>query len=165
MNTDFFDIVANKEKIHKELIFYSLFLMVFENFVHHWKETIRSFYSNGLAKDEQTGECYDFIKETWIDGACHTSKDKKKENDFEQKVFQRVKKNGKNSPKLSMFRWMTDFQLIDDEDYTILEKCYNKRNEYAHEIAGCLNRYVTKEEKKLLKSLIAISEKATKNGF
>lgn len=55
MNTDFLDIVTNREKIQKELIFYSLFLMVFENFVHHWKETIRSFFSNGFAKDEQTG--------------------------------------------------------------------------------------------------------------
>lgn len=165
MNTDFLDIVTNREKIQKELIFYSLFLMVFENFVHHWKETIRSFFSNGFAKDEQTGEYYDFVKVTWIDGVCHTSRDKEKEKDFNRRVYQRVKKNGKNNPKLSMFRWMADSLFIDDEDYTILEKCYDRRNEYAHDIAGCLNRFVTKEEKGLLKSLIAISVKATKNGF
>ena len=162
MNTDFLDIVTNKEKLQKELIFYSLFLMVFENFVHHWKETIRSFFSNGFAKDEQTGEYYDFVKETWIDGVCHTSRDKEKETDFYRKVYQRVKKNGKNNPKLSMFRWMADSQFIDDEDYMILEKCYEKRNEYAHGISKCLNRFVSKEEKELLKSLIAVSEKAAK---
>jgi hypothetical protein len=162
MNTDFLEIVTNKEKVQKELIFYSLFLMVFENFVHHWKDTIRSFYSNGFAKDEQTGEYYDFVKVTWIDGVCHTSRDTEKEKDFNHIVFQRVKKNGRNNPKLSMFRWMADSQFIDDDDYIILEKCYEKRNDYAHDIAGCLNRFVTKEEKELLKSLIAISEKAAK---
>ena len=105
-------------------------------------------------------EYYDFVKVTWIDGVCHTSRDKEKEKDFNRRVYQRVKKNGKNNPKLSMFRWMADSQFIDDEDYTILEKCYDRRNEYAHDIAGCLNRFVTKEEKGLLKSLIAISVKA-----
>lgn len=163
MNTDFIDIVTNKDKIQKELIFYSLFLMVFENFVNHWKETIRSFYSNAFAKDEHTGEYYDFVKVTWIDGVWHTSRDKKKEQEFNKEVFQRVKKNEKNNPKLSMFRWMTDSQFIDEEDYAILEKCYDKRNKYAHDIAGCLDRFVTKEEKELLKSLIVISEKAAKN--
>lgn len=162
MNTDFIEIVTNKDKIQKELIFYSLFLMVFENFVHYWKETIRSFYSNGFAKDEQTGEYYDFVKVTWIDGVWHTSRDKKKEQEFNKEVFQKIKKNGKNNPKLSMFRWMTDSLFIDEEDYAILEKCYDKRNEYAHNIAKCLNRFVSKEEKELLKSLIAISKKAAK---
>ena len=44
MNVDFLDIVTSKEKIQKELIFYSLFLMFFENVVNHWKETFRSFF-------------------------------------------------------------------------------------------------------------------------
>ena len=72
MSTDFINIVSDKDRLQKELIFYSLFLMVFENFVSHWKETIRSFYSNGMAIDEQTGKYYDFVKVTWIDGVCHT---------------------------------------------------------------------------------------------
>lgn len=163
MNTDFLDIIGDKDKLQKELIFYSLFLMVFENFVSHWKETIRSFYSNGFAKDEQTGEYYDFVKVRWIGRECHTSKDKEKEKQFNQEVFQRVKRNGKNSPKLSMFRWMTDNHFVDEEDYSVLENCYNKRNEYAHGIDSCLERYVTKGEKVLLKSLIEISKKASKN--
>lgn len=161
MKSDFFDIVSNKEKIQKELIFYSLFLMVFENFVSGWKETIRSYYTNGIAKDEQTGEYYDFVKVKWVDGVCHTSRDKEKEKSFNQIVFQRVKKNSKNNGKLSMFRWMADFQIIDDNDYYVLEKCYDRRNEYAHNIAGCLNRFVTKEEKELLKSFMEINKKAT----
>ena len=87
MNTDFLDIIGDKDKLQKELIFYSLFLMVFENFVSQWKETIRSFYSNGIAKDEQTGEYYDFVKVRWIDGECHTSKDKEKESVTKEKLL------------------------------------------------------------------------------
>lgn len=163
MDSDFFDIITNKEKLQKELVFYSLFLMVFENFVSHWKDTIRSFYSNGFAKDEQTGEYYDFVKTKWVDGECITTRDKEKEQEFNKEVFQLVKKNGKNNPKLSMFRWMTNNHFIDEEDYKILERCYDKRNEYAHGIANCLNRFVTQEEKELLKSLMRTNEKASKN--
>lgn len=42
MSTDFINIVSYKDRLQKELIFYSLFLMVFENFVSHWKENIHS---------------------------------------------------------------------------------------------------------------------------
>lgn len=147
MSTDFINIVSDKDRLQKELIFYSLFLMVFENFVSHWKETIRSFYSNGMAIDEQTGKYYDFVKVKWHDGQCFTTKDKDKEQQFNRTVFQRIKRNGNNNPKLSMFDWMVDFKLIEREDFDILVKCYDKRNEYAHNIAGCLNQFVTNEEK------------------
>ena len=163
MNTDFLDIVGDRIKLQKELVFYSLFLMVFENFVSHWKETTRSFFSNGFAIDDQTGEQIDFVKRIVVDGKIRYIKDKEKENDYNNKVFHRVKKNGKNNPKLSLFKWMADSQFIDAEDYGILDKCYSKRNDYAHSIAKCLSHYVSQEEKELLKSLIAISEKAAKN--
>lgn len=162
MNTDFLDIVGDRDKLQKELIFYSLFLMVFENFVSHWKETIRSFYSNGFAIDDNTGKQIDFVKRIVKNGKVLYVRDKDKEDSFTKTVFHRVKRNGKNNPKLSMFQWMADSQFIDENDFSILEKCYEKRNEYAHDIASCLNRFVTKEEKSLLQSLIAISEKAAK---
>ena len=66
MNTDFFDIICDKEKLKKELVFYSLFLMMFENFVAYWKETTRSYFSNGYAIDDITGEAIDFIKSPLI---------------------------------------------------------------------------------------------------
>ena len=150
MNTDFFDIVGDKNKLQKELVFYSLFLMVFENFVSH-------------AIDDQTGEQIDFVKRILVDGKVLYVKDKKKEDEFTKRVFHRVKRNGRNNPKLSLFKWLADSQFIDAEDFVILDKCYSKRNDYAHSIAKCLSHYVTQEEKDLLKSLIAISEKAAKN--
>lgn len=162
MNTDFLDIVGDKNKLQKELVFYSLFLMVFENFVSHWKETARSFFSNGFAIDYQTGEQIDFVKRIIVDGKVRYVRDRTRENEFNERVFRRIKRNGKNNPKLSLFKWLADSQFIDAEDFDLLEKCYSKRNEYAHNIAKCLSHYVGQEEKDLFKSLIAISEKAAK---
>ena len=163
MNSDFLDIVGDRDKLQKELVFYSLFLMVFENFVSHWKETTRSFFSNGFATDDQTGEQIDFVKQIIVDGRILFVKDKEKEKDYNKRVFQLVKRNGKNCPKLSLFKWLANSQFIDEEDFDILEECYSKRNDYAHSIGKCLSHYVTQEEKTLLKSLIKISEKAAKN--
>ena len=115
MSTDFINIVSDKDRLQKELIFYSLFLMVFENFVSHWKETIRSFYSNGMAIDEQTGKYYDFVKVKWHDGQCFTTKDKDKEQQFNRTVFQRIKRNGNNNPKLSMFDWLKSLISISNK--------------------------------------------------
>lgn len=163
MNTDLLDIVCDKNKLQKELIFYSLFLMVFENFVSNWIDLTRSFFSNGFAIDDITGEHIDFIKRKVKDGKVLFVKDNQREREYNTQVFHRVKRNGKNNPKLSLFQWMVDSNLINLEDFVILDKCYSKRNEYAHNISKCLNHYVSKEEKDLLKSLIAISEKAAKN--
>lgn len=166
MDSDFLDIVLDENRLKKELLFYSLFLMVFENFVSNWKETITFFYSNGFATDETTEEPFYFVKTINKDGNMIFVKDKQAEKDFNKKVFQLVKStNGNNNPKLSMFKWMANNSIIDDDDYELLSKCYDKRNEYAHGIAQCLERYVTTEEKELLKSLMQIGEKASKNWF
>ena len=100
MNTDFFDIITNKEKIQKELIFYSLFLMVFENFVHHWKDTIRSFFSNGYAIDDETGEDIFFLKSVQRNGKILYIKDKDREKEFNNKIFHLVKTRNNYNPKL-----------------------------------------------------------------
>lgn len=163
MNTVFFDIVVDKEKIQKELIFYSLFLLVFENFVSFWKETTRTFFSNGFAIDDETGKQIDFVKQKIVDGKFLNVRDKDKETEYNNLVFHRTKDGIKLKQKLSLFDWLVELQFINEEDYTILEKCYHQRNEYAHSIAECLHRYVSKEEKELLKSLIKISEKAARN--
>lgn len=165
MNTDFLNIISDKDKLKRELIFYSLFLMTFENFVSHWNETLRFFYSHSFATDDETGKFYDFAKVEWKDGKRYVTIDKEQEKQFSNEVLQGVRKNGKNYPKLSMFQRMVRFGIIDNQDYDILEKCYDKRNEYAHSIIDCLERFVTKEEKDLLLSLIAVSKKASKNWF
>ena len=62
-----------------------------------------------------------------------------------------------------MFRWMADKHFIDENDYIVLDKCYSKRNDYAHGILNCLKWFVTEEEKDLLLSLLEISKKASRN--
>jgi hypothetical protein len=165
MDSDFLEIVTNKEKIQKELIFYSLFLMVFENFVSFWKEQSISFYANDFSWDEERKKLIcKFSKKKMKNGKTIFVPDEKAREKCTKKIFQTIKsKNGNWNPKLSLFHWMVGFGLIEKEDYSILEKCYRLRNVYGHEIASCIERYVTKEEKQSLKMLIEIAKKASRN--
>lgn len=164
MDSDFFDIVTNREKIRKELIFYSLFLMVFENFVSYWMDQVRSFYANSFSWDEdrKTLIC-NFVKPCTKNGKMEFVPDKDKEREFNDEVFHLVKKKDGNwNPKLSLFRWMVNFGLIEEKDFQTLSRCYDKRNIYGHEIASCLEKVVPLEDKQLLKDLIKIAKKASR---
>lgn len=165
MNTDFLDIVTNKEKIQKELVFYSLFLMVFENFVSFWMEQSRSFYANDFSLDEDRKKFIcKFSKWNMENGEMKFVPDKEAEKKYIDEVLHTIKyKNGQWNPKMSLFHWMVGFGLIEKEEYFVLERCYELRNTYGHEIASCLERYVTKEEKQLLKKFIDIAKKASRN--
>ena len=79
MDSDFLNIVANKDRLQKELVFYSLYLMIFENFVSDWKEKSLDFYSNWRIKDEQTGKYYYFVKTELVDGEFRSTRDMEKE--------------------------------------------------------------------------------------
>ena len=164
MNTDFFDIVTNPEKIRKELIYYSLFLMVFENFVSHWMEETRSFYANSYSWDENKNKLIcGFVKPLTKDGELRFVPDKDAEKKYLNEVLHLEKNHdGKWNPKLSLFRWMVNFGLIEDNDFVTLSKCYEKRNIYGHEIASCLNKEVPVEDKQLLKDLIDIGKSASR---
>ena len=164
MDSDFFDIVTDREKIRKELIFYSLFLMVFENFVSYWMDQVRSFYANGFSWDENRKKLIcNFVKPHTNNGKMEFVPDKNKEREFNNKVFHLVKrKDGNWNPKLSLFRWMVNFGLIEEKDFHTLSRCYDKRNLYGHEIASCLEKIVPKEDKQLLKDLINIAKEASK---
>ena len=165
MDSDFLEIVSNKEKIQKELVFYSLFLMVFENFVSFWMEQSRSFYANDFSWDEENKKLIcKFSKREVENGEIRFVADKEAEKKYIDEVLHTIKyKNGNWNPKMSLFRWMVAFGLIEENDYSILEKCYELRNTYGHEIASCIERYVTKEEKQSLKMLIEIAKKASRN--
>ena len=165
MDSDFFDIVTDREKIRKELIYYSLFLMVFENFVSFWMEETRSFYANSFSWDENNNKVFSsFVKRLTKDGETSFVPDKDAENKYTNDVLRLEKgKDGKNNPKLSLFRWMVNFGLIEESDFQTLSKCYDKRNIYGHEIASCLEKKVAVEDKQLLNDLINIAKKASKN--
>lgn len=164
MDSDFFDIVTDHEKIRKELIFYSLFLMVFENFVSFWMDQTRSFYANSFSWDEKRQNLIcSFVKHITKDGKMTFVQDKEAEKKYINKVLHLEKnKDGNWNPKLSLFRWMVNFGLIEDNDFQTLSRCYDKRNIYGHEIASCLERVVPKEDKQLLKDLINIAKEASR---
>ena len=89
--------------------------------------------------------------------------DKDKEREFNDEVFHLVKKKDGNwNPKLSLFRWMVNFGLIEEKDFQTLSRCYDKRNIYGHEIASCLEKVVPLEDKQLLKDLIKIAKEASR---
>lgn len=165
MDTDFYDIVTDREKIRKELIYYSLFLMVFENFVSHWMEESRSFFANSYSWDENKKKLIcNFVKPITRNGEMKFVPDKDAENKYINDVLHLEKnKNGNWNPKLSLFRWMVGFGLIEENDFLTLSKCYEKRNIYGHEIASCLERKVSAEDKKLLIDLINIAKAASRN--
>ena len=165
MNTDFLEIVTDKEKLQKELTFYSLFLMVFENFVSFWMEQSKSVYANEFSYDEEKRKIIcKFSKSITKNGETRFVPDKDTEKKYINDVLHIIKDKGGNwNPKLSLFRWIVEFGLIEEDDYTILKRCYELRNTYGHEIASCLEKYVTKEEKQLLKKLIEIAKKANRN--
>lgn len=165
MDSDFFEIVTNKEKIQKELIFYSLFLMVFENFVSFWMEQSRSFYANDFSWDEEKRKTIcKFSKSVTKNGETRFVPDKDSEKKYIDEVLHIIKDKGGNwNPKLSLFRWIVELGLIEESDYIILKRCYELRNTYGHEIASCLEKYVTKEEKQALQKLIDIAKKANRN--
>ena len=164
MNSDFLDIVTDHDKIRKELIYYSLFLMVFENFVSNWMEETRSFYANSFSWDENKDKLIsNFVKPCTKDGKTTYIPDKEAEQKYRNEVLHLEKgKDGKNNPKLSLFRWMVNFGLIEETDFKTLSKCYDKRNIYGHEIASCLEKQVPVEDKQLLKDLINIAKEASR---
>ena len=164
MGSGFLDIITNKEKLQKELVFYSLFLMVFENFVSHWMEQVRSFYANSYSWDESKNKLLcSFVKPITKEGEVRFVPDKDAEKKYINDVLHLEKnKDGNWNPKLSLFRWMVDFGLIEESDFETLSKCYDKRNVYGHEIASCLEKLVPVEDKQLLMNLIDIAKEASK---
>ena len=164
MDSGFLDIITNKEKLQKELVFYSLFLMVFENFVSHWMEQVRSFYANSYSWDESKNKLLcSFVKPITKEGEVRFVPDKDAEKKYINDVLHLEKnKDGNWNPKLSLFRWMVGFGLIEESDFETLSKCYDKRNVYGHEIASCLEKLVPVEDKQLLMNLIDIAKEASK---
>ena len=164
MDSGFLDIITNKEKLQKELVFYSLFLMVFENFVSHWMEQVRSFYANSYSWDESKNKLLcSFVKPITKEGEVRFVPDKDAEKKYINDVLHLEKnKDGNWNPKLSLFRWMVVFGLIEESDFETLSKCYDKRNVYGHEIASCLEKLVPVEDKQLLMNLIDIAKEASK---
>lgn len=170
MATDYYNIVGNQEMLEKQMLFYSSFLMVYENFSCTWKQAICFLYYTDLKSVDSKSQTF----------YCPSRFILKERNDFyrnsfnkldpnlkqrlKNEVFKTKTKRKKNRPEsLSIFRWMVKHSFITVEDYKILYKCHFNRNLYAHEIDHCLRTFVSEEDISLFKKMISISEKASQN--
>ena len=170
MATDYYDIVGNQELLDKQLLFYSSFLMVFENFSCTWKQAICFLYSTDLKSVDTASQTYNcpnrfvLTERNYFYRNVYNKLTPEIKRRLKDEVYKAKSKSGKVKPEpLSIFRWMVKHSFITLEDYKVLYKCHFKRNLYAHEIDRCLRTLVSEEDKSLLKNMIAISERASQN--
>lgn len=170
MASELYDIVSDRNKLEKQLLFYSSFLLVFENMISVWKQGICFLYLQDI--DAINNNSKVFITKTRFVLSCRDSFF----NQFRKSITPEIKKrlnnevyrtkNGRNKQRpepLSILRWMLRKEFICLDDYKILYKCHSKRNSYAHEIDHCLRASISVEDKQLLRDMINISERASQN--
>lgn len=159
-----YDTILDEKKLRSDLIFCSLFIMIYENFIASWKEEALGFYADSYEFDNENQKVICKFKKPvsdnnglkWVD-------DKEKERQFNKNVYQLVKKkDGKHFDKTrSLFKWMENCNFISTEDYLILSSVIDVRNKYAHELFKCLNSGISQEELDLFKSFIEVRKKAS----
>ena len=144
----FIDKDVNIDKIRERLIFNSLFVMAYEQFINGWKDTLRAFYSDKLEFDAGV------VK--------YLFSSKEKEKTFNQSILGAYKnKNGKPIKSLSICKSLLNLNMIDPEDFNVLKDVHEKRNKFVHEFP-LLSHNVTSEDKTLLRKFMEIRTKASK---
>lgn len=168
MASELYNNISDTNKLEKQFLFYSSFLLVFENLVSVWKQGICFLYLQDL--EAVNNDSDEFITQTRFVLTCRdtffnqfrkfiTPEIKKRLNN---EVYKTKNSRNKQRPEpLSIFRWMLRKGFICLNDYKILYKCHSKRNSYAHEIDRCLRTSISEEDKQLLRDMINISERAS----
>lgn len=163
MKNDFFDIVNDKELLQNHLAFCGAFIMAYDNFVTTWEQGVYFLYDNCktavINGDDKFNIGKSFVRVDW-----GKFEDYKQNNDLkcfiecEYKSLKRKYKVKKGNP---LFLWMSEHKFIESADVCILEECRSYRNTYAHNLDNTLKQRISLDDKNLLKSLIAISERAS----
>lgn len=163
MNTDFFDIVNDKERMHKHILFCGTFILVYEYFISSWKQGVFFLYTHCQTDINNNSDTY------------HTDIQFKKIQHYafeqqKEKLKQISKRINKDYQELRakygyegelMFLWMREHGFITDKEQEILEACRSRRHSYAHDLDQTLKASITQKEKYLLKSLVNIAENAS----
>ena len=174
--TDFYDIVNDKEAITRQMVFFSTFILVFENFVSTWKQAIFHLYlycyyqikeNENKDKGERTFVCNERFKYLDITSFQNLTK----QNPIIQSAFDKEVwkpnnvsfNNQKLSSERSMFYWMKKNLFIEENDMCVLLQAHKRRCDFAHEIDINLRKKINTEDLNLLKKLISISQKASAN--
>lgn len=142
------DMLTNRGKLKTDLIFCSLFIMIYENFVATWEEEALYFYANGFTPSEMNEVICTFSKPSSKNGKLEFVPDTEAEKKFKDTVFRTVKnKDGRPIRTLSLFNWMMTMNMIDNNDYNTLCRIFTLRNKYAHELFECIGmEYLKKNE-------------------
>lgn len=154
MSTEYFDIVKDKEKMQKHLVFCSSFLLVHEYFLSSWRQGIFFLFTH--CKND-----FDCNSDIFHTDAIFR---KIRYNDFRNlinkgKIEKPVKGLLKDNSQI--VQWMCSHGFITKSELDILNKCREQRNIYAHELDQTLKKSITNEEKDLFKSLVDISISAS----
>ena len=138
----------NVENVKQRLIFNSLFVMAYEQFINGWEDILRAFYSDSIIFEEgKSPSGFSSVKA---------------EKDFIANVLQVYKnKNGKVIKGLSICKSLLNLNMIDSEDFNVLKDVHEKRNKFVHEFP-LLSLNVTNEDKALLSKFMEIRSKASK---
>jgi len=163
-NPKFYAILDDRDEMQNRLTFFSLFVLVVENFISIWKDAIFILYVNckeAIDNDSQTFICEERFHR--ID-KNYRELHKNIFEIYEQEVFNIGLDDCKKREKAKkLFIWMTKYGFIDDKDKKVLNNAYQKRTDYAHETDKYLIQEISFDEKKLLKDFIAVAEKASQN--
>lgn len=154
MSNEYFDIVNDKEKMQKHLVFCSTFLLVHEYFISSWKQGIFFLFTHCKNDIDSNSDIF------YTDSKFR----KIRYEDFEQRVKKEpLEKSVKGLLKdnSQIVRWMLSHGFITESESAILTKCRKQRNIYAHELDQTLKKSITKEEKELFESLVKISISAS----
>ena len=146
----FFNNLLNKEKLKKELIFSSMFLMTYENTVYVWKDNILGLYAPNH-----------YIEDGIMKHAFFEKSDEKR---FMQEVCQTIKKKDGNYDKtLSIFNWLKINEFMMQQDYDDLIKIRKLRNDIAHKLIDTLGTGLPENAKTLFNRLIEIRKTVSSN--
>ena len=152
------DIVLNKESIRKNLSFYGLFIMVYEQFFNEFYNRIYNLFADDsimiidndiLVNKHSRFEGIKFTKDKVQDIQIKKLKDIfSLDNDF---VF-------------SMYKWMSENYLITNDEFEKLKKIKERRNTITHELYNLVvSDNIVEYDKELFSELIKIRNNAFKN--
>lgn len=155
MSNEYFDIVNDKERMQKHLIFCSAFLLVHEYFISSWKQGIFFLFTHCKNDIDSNSDIF------------HTDCKYRKirYEDFKRRLkLEPLEKSVKGllNDNSKIVQWMKDHGFITESESSILNKCRKQRNIYAHELDQTLKKSVTNEEKELFESLVSISINASR---
>lgn len=138
----------NKENIKKRLIFNSLFVMAYEQFICGWEDKLRAFYADTIEFEAEHAQ--------W------KFSNKKDEKEFNEKVLKGyAQTKGKSIMGLSICYSLLRLHMIDDEDFETLKLVFQKRNVFIHEFP-LMHQNVSEEDKVLFAKFLQIRSKASK---